>query len=268
MKEFFKVILYQPLYNALMFLVFLIPGNDVGLAIIILTILIRLALLPSANKALKASRDMKALQPKMEEIKTKYSKEEQAQKLMELYKEHGVNPVGSCLPLLIQLPIIYVLYRVFRDGLNGNNFELLYSFIPRPETIDTIFLGIDLTKPEKWILPILAAGLQFVQAWQMQKFNPISVKPATEGQPDMTAMMNKQMLYLFPAMTFMVAFRVPAALALYWVATTLFTVVQQWYFFKGQPTGKLVKIEPAKNKKSKFKTKSKDVVVTVRRKGE
>ncbi|MDO8513623.1 MAG: YidC/Oxa1 family membrane protein insertase [bacterium] len=281
MKEFFKAILYTPLYNLLIFLVWLTPGNDVGVAIIVLTVLIRLALLPSTNKSYQAQKEMKAIQPKLEEIKKKYSKEEQAAKTMELYKEHKVNPLGSCLPLLIQLPIIFVLYSVFQVGLDTSHFNLLYSFIPRPSVVDTYFLGINLARPEKWFLPIIVGLLQLVQMWQMQRYigNPTK---SSGGQSDMVNMMTKQMMYFTPVMTFFISLRLPAALPLYWGVTTLFTIAQQWWFFEkkglaivgGESGGSFMGIKnetptvtdaPAGQR---FKTKSKDVVVTVRRKGE
>lgn len=295
MKEFIKAILYTPLYNILMLLVFLTPGNNVGVAIIALTVLIRLVLVPSTNKSYQAQKEIKALQPKLDEIKANYSKEEQAQKTMELYKEHKVNPLGSCLPLLIQLPIIFVLYRVFQDGLNASRFDLLYSFIPHPTAVNTIFLGIDLARPEKIVLPLIVGLLQLVQMWQMQSYTMSPVKKTGNQQADMATMMTKQMMFLTPVMTFVIAFRLPAALPLYWGVTTLFTIVQQWWFFEkvgGAPpfykkvavilesgnSEKSIKsridekkelVKPEKNDNmKKIKSKNKDVVVTVRRKGE
>lgn len=290
MKAFIKTILYIPLYNALIFLVWLAPGHNVGLAIIVLTILIRLALAPSTNKTFKAQKEMKALQPKLDEIKAKYSKEEQAQKTMELYKEHKVNPLGSCLPMLIQLPIIFVLYKVFQVGLSTSHFQMLYSFMPRPETVNAMFLGINLAKPEKFILPLIVSALQLLQMWQMQKYTGPAKKPADGKQADMATMMTKQMMYLTPVMMFIISIRLPAALPLYWGVTTLFAIGQQWWFFekKGMAVGvseaggsvisstdEPRKELPASIKKEsknsfggKFKLKKSDVVVTVRRKGE
>lgn len=288
MKAFIKAILYTPLYNLLILLVWLSPGNNVGVAIAVLTILIRLALLPSTNKAYKAQKELKLLQPKMDEIKKNYSKEEQAKKLMELYKEHNVNPLGSCLPLLIQLPIIYVLYLVFQVGLDTSRFDLLYSFIPHPSSINTMFLGIDLAHPEKFFLPITVGLLQLVQMWQMQRYIGPSA-PAKDGKPDMATMMTKQMMYLTPVMTYFISLRLPAALPLYWGVTTIFTIAQQWWFFerKGLVIGgtdvggslmaireekKLVdkagSLDKAQSLLGKVKSKNKDVVVTVRRKGD
>lgn len=284
MKEFIKAILYTPLYNLLILLVFLTPGNNVGVAIILLTVMIRLALVPSMNKAYKSQRELKALQPKMDEIRQKYSKEEQAQKTMELYKEHQVNPFGSCLPLLIQLPIIWVLYRVFQVGLDTSRFDLLYSFMPKPEAVNTMFLGIDLAHPDKYALPIIVGLLQLYQMWQMQGYTGQQVKKTGDQQADMTAMMTKQMMYMTPIMTLIIAMRLPAALPLYWGVTTLFTIAHQWWYFGRKrdeknvghsavievkdKKGEAKQIEKPKTLGKKIKSKNKDVVVTVRRKGE
>lgn len=292
MKAFFKTILYIPIFNIMIFLVWLMPGHNVGLAIILLTVLIRLALVPSTNKSYKAQKEMRDIQPKMDEIKEKYSKEEQAQKIMELYKEHNVNPLGSCLPLLIQMPIIFVLWRVFQDGLNTSRFDLLYSFVPHPTTMNTMFLGLDLSRPEKIILPTIVGLLQLAQMWQLQNYTGMNKKKAGKGQADMATMMSKQMMYMTPVMTFLISFRLPAALPLYWGVTTLFTIIQQWWFFekkgvknvyeentKGQMSNDKPQISSPKTEEKplikesgllsgvkKLKSKNKDVVVTVRRK--
>jgi len=230
MKQFFTTILYIPLYNILIFLVWAMPGHSLGLAIIVLTILLRFALLPASLKAAKAQARLQLLQPEMNQIK-KEIKDQQAQgkALMELYKKEGVSPFGSCLPLLIQLPILIVLYQVFRSGIDTGNFHLLYSFIPRPESISSAFLGLDLSKPELWVLPILAGASQFILSKMMTPPTPKSNKSDT---PDPMAMASKQMLYIFPIITVVFARSMPAALVLYWIVTTIFGFFQQIYVNK------------------------------------
>src|SRR6056297_3402557 len=111
----FNVILYQPLFNALIFLYQVIPGQSFGLAIILLTVAIRLLLYPLNAKSIRSQQAMSEIQPKIKEIQDKYEdKEEQAQKMMELYQEKDVNPFSGCLPMLLQLPILIVLIRIFR----------------------------------------------------------------------------------------------------------------------------------------------------------
>ncbi len=260
-KLILKTILYKPLFNALIFLIWLIPGHNVAWAIIILTIVIRIILLPPSLKAARQQKKLRDLQPKIQEIQEKYkdNKEKQAQAMMEFYKTHKVSPLGSCLPLLIQLPILIVLYYVFLNGLGFERFDLLYSFTPRPDVIKTIFLGIDLAKPERWILPVLAGGLQYIQSRQM-------MPPSKSNQKnDMSQMLSKQMLYIMPLFTVIIAGQFPAAMPLYWIVTTLFGIGQQWWVDRENPTKiESGEIEPQAKKENK--TKKGGVEVTVRRK--
>ena len=224
-------ILYQPLFNVLMLLYVYIPGQDLGLAIIALTLIIRLILYPSYAQTLLAQQQLKSIQPEIDRVKDlhKDDKPKQSQELMKVYKDNKVNPLGSCLPMIIQLPILYALYRVFMVGLKVDSLELLYGWFPHvPTTINNIFLGftgitalqIDLAVPNIY-LAVLAGGAQLVQSWLMVKFNPV-------GQGGGTAkIINMQMMYLFPIITVMIGLSLPAALSLYWVATTVFTVIQQ-----------------------------------------
>lgn len=265
-KYILKLILYKPLFNALIFLVWLMPYHNVGLAIIILTIIIRLILLPSSMNATRQQKRMRDLQPEIAEIQAKYKddKQKQSQELMAFYKENKINPLGSCLPLLIQLPILLVLYYVFMNGLSTARFDLLYGFTPRPEFINTMFLGLDLAKPDRWILPIIAGVLQYFQSRQIM---PAPPKDQAKGQ-EMQAAISKQMLYLMPIFTVIIAGRLPAALPLYWAVTTLFAVVQQWYVFR-PAKGEGTKLDVIRNKDKKDKPatiKKHGVEVTVRKK--
>lgn len=229
-KLFLKTILYKPLYNALIFLVWLIPGHNVGWAIIILTIIIRIILLPSSLKAARSQIKLRDLQPELQKIQEQYKndKTKQSQEIMAFYKKNQVSPWGSCLPLLIQFPILIILYYVFINGLSTARFDLLYEFMPRPDSMNTLFFGIDLAKPNLYILPVLAGIFQYIQGRQM---TPPSAK-ATGGKAtgqEMSSMITKQMLYLMPVFTVIISMRLPAALPLYWIITTLFAIGQQWY---------------------------------------
>jgi len=248
MIAFLKTILYVPIFNILVFLVWLIPNHSVGWAIIVLTIIVRLVLLPSSIKSSKASLKLQMLQPEINRIR-KEIKDQQAQgkAIMDLYKKEGASPFGSCLPLLIQLPIIFVLYQVFlninKNGLAG---ETIYSFIPHVDTINTLFFGLDLAVPEKWALPIVAGVTQFILSKMMIPPTP----PTTAGSAnDPTAMLNKQMVYLFPIITIIFARSLPAALSLYWIVTTLFGIGQQIYVNKAVRNQKQFKAEVAEDEK-------------------
>ena len=229
MKNLAKTIFYIPFYNLLIFFSWLTNGS-VGWSIVLLTVLIRLILLPSSLKAAKSATKMQTLQPKMNEIKEKYKgdQKKQNEEMMRLYKEEGASPFGACLPLLIQLPILLILYRVFTAGLDTSRYNLLYSFTPHPETLQPIFLGINLAKPDLWVLPILAGVMQLILSL-MSMPKPVKNK---DGKADPMQMMTRQMTYLFPIMTVFIGRSIPAALTLYWVITTIFGIGQQWYVNK------------------------------------
>ncbi len=258
LHDFFTAILYQPLFNALIFLAWLIPGHSIGWAIIALTILIRLLLLPSSVKTLEQQRRMRVIQPKMNELKEKHGDDRAAHSkaVMELYAAEKISPVGGCLPMLIQLPVLLVLYRVFIHGLNTDQFNLLYSFTPHMATINTHWLGLDLAKPERWVLPILAGLLQFIQTKQILPATQ-RVRSDLENTPTGDAM-TAQMMYVMPLVTVFIARSLPAALGIYWVATTAFMVAQQTWFLR-QP------LAPLSNKVTDNKS---GVTVTIRQKGE
>lgn len=232
MSELFHAILYQPMFNAFVALYNVIP--DVGAVIVILTVIIKAILYPLTNASIKAQKSMTDLQPKMEALKKQHKENQQvlAQETMKLYKEHKVNPLGSCLPILIQLPVFIALYLVLRDGLTTTDFNSLYTFVKNPGTIDTTTIGgISLHDPSI-ILAILAGAAQFVQAKMMVRKQP--PKAAGEGGKDenMMAMMNKQMLYMMPVMTVIIGIKLPAGLSLYWFLSTLLTALQQMILFK------------------------------------
>ncbi|MBU0661487.1 YidC/Oxa1 family membrane protein insertase [Patescibacteria group bacterium] len=232
MTEIFQTILYQPIFNLFVGLYDLVP--DVGVAILIITVLLKLALYPLTSKSINAQKSLSELQPKMDALKAKYKDDQQtlAQETMKLYKEHKVNPFGSCLPLLIQLPIFLSLYWVLRDGLSSNNFEMLYAFIQNPGHINTVSLGIfELANPNI-VLGVFAGAAQY---WQAKMFS-IKKAPqkAGEGAKDenMMTMMNKQMLYFMPIMTVIISTQLPGGLALYWFLSTLAQALQQHFILK------------------------------------
>src|SRR3989344_294425 len=233
MANFFNTILVYPLLNLLVFTYQYIP--DVGAAIIIITVLVRLALLPSFHKSLKHQKILTNLQPKLDEIKHKYKddKEQLAKATMELYKVHKVNPLSSCLPLLIQLPILIALYQVFIQSLNGEELNGLYSFVHNPGQIIPMFLNfLNLSNPNV-PLAAIAALLQYWQAKMMA--------PKLASQDATAKMMSYQMLYFLPALTFFIGFTLPASLPLYWIVTTLFVFGQQFYIIRKEAKEGLAK---------------------------
>jgi len=217
----FNVILYQPLFNSLVLLYQFLPGNDFGVAIIVLTILIRLMLFPLMNQSLKAQKVLSKTQEKIKDIQKKYkeNKEKQMKAIVELYQKEKINPYASLIPLFIQLPLLIALYRVFWNGLEPESLNLLYSFVPGPQTINPFFLGIlDLSLPS-WVLAVLSGTLQFLQSKQLS--------PGQKSQDKISEIMSQQMLYFFPIVTVFILLRLPSAVALYWIITILFSMAQQ-----------------------------------------
>ncbi|MFH0857313.1 MAG: YidC/Oxa1 family membrane protein insertase [Candidatus Magasanikbacteria bacterium] len=233
MKELFTFLLTQPIFNGFVGLYNIIP--DVGVVIILITIIMKFALLPTNTKAIQAQKSLTELQPKLDELKKKQKGDQQAvaQETMKLYKEHKVNPFGSCLPLLIQLPIFLALYWVLRDALNpAQDFHMLYSFVSRPESINPLFFGLlDLEKPQ-FVLGALAAAAQYYQAKMFTKKRAPTVAGTGGADENMAAMMNKQMTVMMPILTLIIGFSLPGGLLLYWFISTLFTLVQQIIVFK------------------------------------
>ena len=232
MAHLFQVIFYQPILNLLVFLYNSISFHDLGVAIILLTIIIRLLLWPLSNKSIKSQKALQDLQPKINELKAKFKDDKQQMSLsmMQLYKENKINPFSSCLPLLLQLPFLIAVFQVFQDGLN-NKLGLVYSFVYKPETINTLAFGfLDLSK-SNIVLAVLAGLAQFWQAKMMISKKPETKSPGSKDE-DMAAIMNKQMTYFMPILTIFIGLSLPAGLTLYWFIVTLITVLQQLYMFK------------------------------------
>lgn len=237
MTNLFHIIFYQPIFNLLVWLYDTIPGYDIGIAIIILTIILKLLLFPLTLKSLKSQKALQDIQPKINEIKEKYknNKEEIAKATMELYRKDKVNPFSSCLPILIQLPFLIALYQVLAAGLKSSGFDALYPFIANPGNIDTVFLGfIDLAESKNVVLCLLAGVTQFFQGKMMLTAPPARVAQKDEGSKDeaMLSSMNKQMLYMMPILTIFIGYSLPGGLVLYWIVMNILTIVQQWAFLK------------------------------------
>ena len=226
MGHFFFLILIQPILNLLVLMYRYIP--DIGVVIILLTVVIRLLLMPSFHKSLKAQKQMTALQPMLNEVREKHKndKEKQAKAIMELYKEQNVSPFGSILPLLIQLPLLIALYKVFILGLGGKDLqEFLYPFVHNPGTISPYFLHfINLAKPNIY-LGIVAGAAQFIQSKMM-------IPPPSKNNDATANALAVQTVYILPLLTVFISLRLPAGLPLYWLVTTLFAVGQQYYIMK------------------------------------
>jgi YidC/Oxa1 family membrane protein insertase len=224
-------IFYQPIYNSLIFFLNILPGHGLGLAIILLTLLIRTILMIPNQKALESQRRMQDVQPKLNHIKEKYKDNQEmiGKETLAVMQENKVNPLGSCLPLLIQFPILISLYQVVQNGLNADNSYILYSGLQHfnYSTINVIFLGVlDLTKINLIFLPIIVGALQFIQ--MKLAFSRLQ-KKSSDGKKEKSEMdsANNMMLYMMPAMIAIFTASVPAGVGIYWSTSTLYAIAQQ-----------------------------------------
>jgi len=228
----FHTIIFEPLLNLLVIVFNILPGDDLGIAIVAVTLLIRFVLYPLSYKALRSQKKITILQPQLKEIQEKHKKDKQAQSkaVMAFYKEHGVNPFAGCLPFLVQIPILLGLYRVFLMELTPENLSGLYFFVSQPTHINSVFLGIvDLTIPSP-ALAILAGFAQYLHSRiTFSQKKDLGIPAAGKsGAPDFQKVLGKQMMYILPVVTIFIAWRFPAGLALYWLTTTLFSFGQQY----------------------------------------
>ncbi len=217
--------LWRPLFNGLVFFYNVLPGHDLGVAIIAFTIAIRLVLAPLLWKAQAAQKKMALIQPELKRIQAQHknNKETQSKALMELYAAHGVNPFSGCLVLLIQLPILIALFQVFRRGLDGASLIFVYGFLSRPAALHPIAFGfLDLTRGALW-LGAIAAATQFFQT------KLTAPPPAPEGGAggDFAKALQWQTTYFFPLLILLWSYSLPAALTLYWTAMNAFGIVEQ-----------------------------------------
>lgn len=219
--DIFNTIFYQPLLQALILLYEYLPGHDFGIAVIVLTVAIKLALYPLGAKGIKSQKAMQDLQPRIKEVQNRFKddKARQTKEVMDLYKQAKVNPFSGFLLLLVQMPILFALFRVFSNGIKGM------------ADIDASFLGLINLADKSTILVVLAGITQFWQA-KMMPSQPGSGKTAPAGKPDFSNMMQKQALYFFPVFTVFILWNMPSAIALYWLVTTLFTIGQQYIILK------------------------------------
>ena len=231
MSWLFQNLLVEPLYNALVFLVDVLPGGDAGLAIVALTLVVKVILYPLSKKAIRTQVRMKEIEPKLREIKEKYKndKQKQATATVALYKETGINPFSSFALIALQIPIILALYKIFvSSNLPEINTAILYSFVAVPSHISTMFLGIlDITS-KSLVLAILAGVTQFFQA----RYSIPAMPPKKDGAvasfgDDFSRSMNMQMRYFFPIITFLITWSISGAVAVYWTTSNIFAIVQE-----------------------------------------
>lgn len=239
----FRTFVTKPLYNGLVFIASWVPNHNLGIAIILLTLVVKLILLIPNQHALEGQRKLQMLQPRMEEIKKKYPNDatKVQEETMRLWKEMEINPLQACLPTLLQLPILIGLFFVIQSGVSVETSKhLLYSFyqdLPAGFFGHT-FLGFDLLLPSVFIMPPLLVFLQFIQMKMMmaksRKKKPQEIIAKPTGKKSWMPVLDQQtvMMYTMPLMIGFFAIKFPLAVSLYWAVSTLFGIAQQWYVMR------------------------------------
>lgn len=234
MHAILKAIFYTPLYNALIFFIGIIPFHNVGVAVILFTLIIKIILFPLSQKSVKTQFEMKRLEPELNAMKEKYkdNKQLQAEKTMQLYKERGINPFSGILLMLIQLPVLMGLYYVFlRGGLPKIDHTTIYSFTKIPSVVNIYFFGVSIAS-KSTVFAILAAIAQF---FQMQIIMPKAAKKTAAAnagpnfKDELSRSMNMQMKYVMPIVIFFIARNFAVVVSLYLITSSLFAVGQELY---------------------------------------
>ena len=230
MSVIYHTFIFNPLYNILVELFNLLPWIDAGIAVILLTVITRLILFPLSKKSVLAQVKMREVAPLLEELKVKYKDKPdvQAKETMKIYKEKGVNPFSGIFLILLQLPIILALYRIFlHAGFPNIDASLLYSFVHIPSKINIEFLGLINITEKSILLALLAAISAFFQL----KLAAGNVPPPTSDKNsfgnDLAKSMQTQMKYFFPIIVFLISYKISGVIALYWLTSNLFTIGQE-----------------------------------------
>jgi YidC/Oxa1 family membrane protein insertase len=232
---------FDPVYNSLVFFIDVLPGGDVGLAIVCTVVFIKLVILPLSIKVTKMQAIMKEIDPQMKKIKAEITdRQEQARAMMELYKEANINPFASIFLLFIQFPIIIALYFSVMNGggvpLPDINTSLLYSFIPAPESVSMLMFGIFDITLRSLPLALLAGLTQFIHVkMSLPLMEPRDPNKAPDFKDDFARSMQLQMKYVMPVIIAVVAYTLGAAIALYFFVSNLMAIAQEQVVKKHRP---------------------------------
>ncbi len=244
----FDVFLVFPLINILVatyhLLVFLNIPFALGFSIIGLTVIIRFILYPFTAAQLKAAKKMQSVSHHISNLKEKHkgdSKQIQAE-TMKLYKEHGINPAAGCLPLLIQMPIIFALYNVLQKAVDSSPTVLTYinSVLYSPslhltKIWDPSFFGVSLGRspwdtagPVVFLVPVITGAIQFAQSKMMLPEVSKGEKKVEKKSEDFATTFQTQSTYIFPVMIAFFSVTLPLGLSLYWNTFSVFGIIQQY----------------------------------------
>lgn len=233
MSSIFHTILIEPFYNLLVVLSSIMPGHNIALAVVALTLLVKIALFPLQHKAFTTQSKMKEVEGEVNKLKQDIKDpQEQTKKMLELYKQHGINPFSSFLLLLIQIPVLLAVYWVFRGSFDFDP-KLTYSFISIPEVTNTSIFGLADVTVKSYFLAGLTGITQFIQS---KLAMPGSLPEKTSGssfKDDLARSMQFQVKYIMPIFIFFVAASLPAAISLYWITSNLFAIAHELFVRRG-----------------------------------
>ncbi len=233
--KIYTTFIIRPFLNFLVFVASILPNHGLGVAIILLTLAVKILLFIPTQHSLEGQKKMQLLQPQIEAVRKNYADDavKMNQEIMKLWKENKINPFQSCLPLLLQFPVLIGLFHVIRDTHNlAFSRHLLYGWFAGIDwTFDTAFLGLDLTNPHAWIFAPLLVIMQFIQMkltfYIADKKKAKKIDEAVHQPDNPQDMQQKIMLYVLPLMIGFFSFQVPSAVSLYWGVSTLFAIGQQ-----------------------------------------
>ncbi|RJP44904.1 protein translocase component YidC [Candidatus Parcubacteria bacterium] len=229
MAYFYNLVFYQPLLNTLVFLYESIAFQDFGIAVILITVLIRVVLYPLFARSVRHQAVMQRLQPKLKKVQEdlKHDREKQVAAMMNLYREHRINPFSGFGLLIAQLPVLIALYHIFLNATKPDFLDGLYSFVPHPESISASFLGlVDLGVSNVFIVGFAAIA---------QYFQGLTALPRLEPgrEPSQAEKVGRRMVLIGPVITFLIFYNLPAAVGLYWTVTSAVTILQQRIINRG-----------------------------------
>jgi len=241
----FNELLYRPLFNSMVFFYNTVPVANIGLAVILTTLVVRILMIPLYRASIKSQREMTIIQPIVKELQTKYKDDRQklSEEMLKAYKEHNVNPFAGILLLIVQIPVLIAIYQVSLNIFKPETYPELYSFITLPESFDPNFFGLlNVSDSRNIILAILVGASQYYQIKLiMKRTQPAKSKETKKSKkkenskpevPDFATTLNKQMLFLMPILVTGFAYSLPASMSLYWITTTVFTIGQEFFLIK------------------------------------
>jgi YidC/Oxa1 family membrane protein insertase len=231
-KATFFNLIYEPLYNGLVFLVDIVPAHDIGIAVVILTIFVKLILLPLSRQAIRTQSLMREIAPEVERLKEKYKEkpEEQARAIFALYRERNIRPFATFFLIFLQLPILFGLYWVFwKGGFPAINADTLYAFVPVPERVNMEFLGIvDMSERSIFLAALTGLTQYLYTRLSMGKRKPRVKEDKPTFSSDMAHSFDLQARYVLPLLFAGISYTLAAALPLYWTTSNVFMIAQEF----------------------------------------